>query len=114
MIDATIKLIAKTYTQNEDCALVETETEREIMCMVSSVGRNDFFQAAQIGLDLSYVFLTDAANYNGERELEYEGNRYAITRTYLRDSDKLEIYAGTAVGLNGAEVVPDGSNASGE
>jgi len=113
VIDATIKLISKIYTQNEDCALVETETKREIMCMVSSVGRNDFFQAAQIGLDLSYVFYTDAANYQGERELEYEGNRYAITRTYLRGSDKLEIYAGTVVGLNGSEVVPDGPDASG-
>lgn len=108
MTDGVITLVSKTITQNEVKAIVETESTRDVFCEVQSVGRSDFYQAQQAGLDLSYVFVTDAANYQGERELEYEGNRYAITRTYLRDSDKLEIYAGTAVGLNGSEVVPDG------
>lgn len=112
--DGVITLIAKAITQNEVKAIVETETTREVFCEVDSVGRSDFYQAQQSGLDLSYVFVTDAANYQGERELEYNGERYAVTRTYLRDGDKLEIYAGTAVGLNGAEVVPDGSDSTGQ
>jgi SPP1 family predicted phage head-tail adaptor len=98
MIDGVIKLIAKTATQDADKAIVETETEREVLCSVESVGRNDFFAAAQAGLDLSFVFKTHPVNYQGENELEYNGKRYEVTRTYQASNDVLEIYAGTAVG----------------
>ena len=98
MIDAVISLISKTATQNADKAIVETETKRDVFANVDSVGRNDFFAAAQVGLSLSYVFKTDPSNYQGEDELEYEGQRYGITRTYRASNDVLEIYAGTVVG----------------
>lgn len=98
MIDTVVKLIAKTVTQNAEKAIVETEVEREIFCSVESISRADFFQAAQAGLDMSLVFKTDPVNYQGENELEYEGQRYGVTRTYRASNDVLEIYAGTMVG----------------
>ena len=98
MIDAVITLISKSYTQNEAKAIVETESTRDVMCMVKSVGRSDFYQAQQMGLDLSFVFITNPVNYEGESMLEYEGQRYGITRTYRASQDVLEIYAGTKVG----------------
>jgi SPP1 family predicted phage head-tail adaptor len=103
MTDAVIKLIKKTYTQNEDKALVETETVTDVFCSVRSVGRNDFYSASQLGMDLQYVFLTNPVNYNGESIVEYEGERYGVSRTYQSSADVLEIYAGTEVGAYGSD-----------
>lgn len=103
MTDSVIKLIKKTYTQNEDKALVETETATDVFCSVRSVGRNDFYSASQLGMDLQYVFLTNPVNYNGESIVEYEGERYGVSRTYQPSADVLEIYAGTEVGAYGSD-----------
>lgn len=107
MIESVISLISKTTTQNADKAIVETETKRDIFVKVESIGRSDFFAAAQTGLSLSYVFKTDPSNYQGENEIEYEGQRYGVTRTYRASNDELEIYAGTVVGYG-----PDSSSKS--
>lgn len=103
MFDSVIKLISKTMSRNAVGANVETETEREVFCSVDYVGRADFYQAAQAGLDLSLVFITHPSNYAGEKEIEYEGKRYAVTRTYQKDLETMELYAGEKVGLYGSD-----------
>lgn len=102
MKDAVITLISTAYSKNADGALEEMEETRDVFCSVRSVGRADFFAAAQIGHSLSYVFRTHPSNYQGELVLEYEGTRYGITRTYTAGPDVLELYAGTEVGQNGS------------
>lgn len=103
MIDTSVKLIATTTTQNDFGALVVSETERDVMCEVKSVSMTEFYQAAQAGLSASQVFVTHPANYSGERILEYNGERYAITRTYQANADRLEIYTGEKVGDYGSD-----------
>lgn len=103
MIDSSIKLIAETVTQNEYGGNAKAETEREIMCEVKSASRMEFYQAAQAGLSASLVFVTHPANYAGEKILEYNGERYAITRTYQASADEVEIYAGDKVGAYGSD-----------
>lgn len=90
MIDSSIKLIAETVTQNEYGGNVKAENEREIMCEVKSASRMEFF-------------VTHPANYAGEKILEYNGERYAITRTYQASADEVEIYAGDKVGAYGSD-----------
>lgn len=99
MIDTTIKLIAESITKNAYGAPISTETERKIYCQCRSVGRADFYDGMQAGLDQSYVFVTNPVNYQGEKLLEYNGKRYAVTRTYQASLDELEIYAGVKVGV---------------
>lgn len=101
-MESTIKLIAETETKNAYGALVKTETEREIYCEVESVGRSDFFNGLQSGLGFSFVFVTNPINYQGERVVEYEGQRYAVVRTYHAKIDRLEIYTGERVGAHGS------------
>lgn len=118
MIDSVITLIKKSYTRNSDGALEETESSRDVFCEVSSIGRNEFYSAAQAGLDVQLVFRTNPVNYEEEDTLEYDGQRYSITRTYKASLDTLEIYAGYAAGENRTapdpEVIDNGSNSSGE
>lgn len=93
-MDATIKLIKTTTTQDALGYPVETETAREVFCSVESVTRSEFFQAGKAGLTPEHVFSVNAIEYEGEKELEYNGDKYGIYRTYKDDdSDYIELYA---------------------
>lgn len=98
---------------------------REIFAQVESIGRNEYFAAGQNGIRADYRFRVFAAEYHGERECEYNGERYTIYRTYqpdayarhnnystsegsvtrnsyVSDADRVELYAGKRVGINGS------------
>lgn len=125
MIDTALTLIG--YTRQKDEYGVwrdDMPVRREVFAQAESVGRTEFFAAGQNGLRPEYRFRVFAAEYHGERECEYNGERYAIYRTYqpdayarhnnysttegsithnsyVGDADRVELYAGKRVGLNG-------------
>lgn len=99
MTDAVISLVKEVYTQNDFGLDLTTESSRTVFCSTRSVNRADFYAAGQIGLALDYVFITNPVNYQGEKILEYQGERYEISRTYQVSPDTLEIYAGHKVGV---------------
>lgn len=99
MTDTVIYLIAETHARNDFGADVTTETRRKVFCSLKSVGRSEFYAAEQIGLALDHVFITNPINYKGERIVEYQGDRYEVTRTYQPTNDTLEIYAGHKAGV---------------
>lgn len=106
--DAVITLISVTKQPNSYGHLVSTETRREnIFCRVRDAYASDFTAGRQEGLGKQYTFITNPVNYQGEGILEYEGERYAITRPYKRNVDELELHAGVKVG------VVDGSDTTG-
>lgn len=56
---------------------------RDVCVLVRSVGMNEAYQAMANGLNPSLVFeLRDAADYNGEKILEYHGDQMRVVRTY--------------------------------
>lgn len=99
MRDTTIALIREVHSKNDFGVPLTTEFSREVFCELKSVSRADFYSAGQAGLALDHVFVTDPINYNGERIVEYLGDRYEVTRTYEASIDSLEIYAGHKVGV---------------
>lgn len=102
-MDATIKLIKTTTTQDELGYPAETETAREAFCSVGSVTRSEFFQAGKAGIVPDYVFSVNAIEYEGEKELEYNGDKFGIYRTYKADgSDYIELYAEYKSGVTDA------------
>ena len=98
MIDTTITLIMETVTKNAYGAPVSTKSEREIFCKCKSVTSSEFYNGQQAGLSLAYVFETNPINYQGEKELIYDGEVYSIIRTYRANLDTLELHAGLKVG----------------
>lgn len=74
-----------------------TETKRLVFCQVKSIGQKEFYQASAVGLkpELKFV-IADSFDYDDEKELEYNGKRYSVLRTY-RTGNSIEI---TAYGLN--------------
>lgn len=97
-MDDVIKLLTSTYTFDEYGNQIETFTERQVFCQVNSVGRTEYYQAAQNNLHPSYVFsISHFKDYLGERECLYtdwtgEEKRYVITRTY-RTGDRIDLTA---------------------
>lgn len=64
---------------------------RMVYCTVHSVGMSEVYQAKSYGLEPQYVFdLSDYAEYNGERIVEYKGIWYDVFRTYV-NGQKIEI-----------------------
>lgn len=89
-MDGVIKLVSITYTADTDGNQIAHRTERQVFCKVNSVGRSEYYQAAQNDLHPSHVFtLSHYKDYNGERECLYTDwtgveRAYTITRTYIR------------------------------
>lgn len=103
-MDGVIKLVKLTTTTDELGYPVETPTERETFCRVLSVSRSEFFQAGKAGLTPEHVFSVNAAEYEGEKELEYLGERYRIYRTYQPEgSDYIELYTEYRSGITDHE-----------
>lgn len=95
-MDDVVKLISTTYTVDEYGNQISTDTTRTVFCKVRSVGRTEFYQAAQDNLYPSIVVsISHYKDYLGEKALlhtDWTGTerRYVITRTY-RTGDSIEL-----------------------
>lgn len=70
----------------------KTETTREVYCEVQSVGRSEFYNAYNAGMQPEYVLkLADEAEYDGETELMFRSKRYGIVRTYITQDGGIEL-----------------------
>lgn len=68
-----------------------TETDRTVFCEVRSVGRDEFYRANAVGINVSIVFVLSLdAEYENEKFADYKGTRYRVVRTYVSD-DGIEL-----------------------
>ena len=107
MIDTTITLTTPG-TRAQDSAGVwrdGTPTRREIYARMESVDRREFFSGGQTGFKPELRFTVFHGEYHGEGALEWNGQAYAIYRTYQGPgTDDLELYVQREVGVhNGAQ-----------
>ena len=72
---------------------VQNVTTTDVYVQPRGVYQAEFYNAAQAGLHPSLTFvLTNKANYNGEKVIEWEGREYTVIRsdwTAQRDSISL-------------------------
>lgn len=82
--------IRKIY---DDANHYETEeVPTEILCSVAQgVGRAEFYEALKAGVALSAVVEVWEHDYSGQPELEHDGHRYSIERTYPTGYGTLEL-----------------------
>ena len=76
------------------------ETEREVYCEVMSVGMKETYEAMASGYapEMKLV-LRDYAEYQGERRCIFEGVRYRVLRTYIRNDYGIELVLEREEGL---------------
>lgn len=71
---------------------IAAQTEREVLCTVRSVGMREAYEAMGHGLHPEWVFvLAHDFEYQGEKKCSYNGVSYRVIRTYVTESDGIEI-----------------------
>lgn len=104
MMDSVAYLISNNAKQDAMGQFVPgVETRSEVLIHIASINRAEFFNAGKSDFKPEYVFKTAAINYCGQDEIEYDGKRYAIYRTYNPpDSDEIELYVHRKAGVRNA------------
>lgn len=87
-----ISLISKTYTTSGIGVPVATETKKAVFAIKSSVNQSEFYQAGMIGLEPNACYAVRITDYSGEDELEDNGTKLTIYRTYDRTDGRVELY----------------------
>ena len=103
---SVISLLSSTRTQNAYGVWEETTQSRDVFCQVDSVTRAEFFDGGRNGLNPEYRITMFYADYNGERDLIYNGKAYSVYRTYHGRTDEIELYVERKGGVNGKESQP--------
>ena len=101
-MDGVVYLIKKQRVKDSIGQYVDAEEIRtEILTEINSINRTEFSAAGRNGFNPDIFFKTPLINYNGEDEVEYNGIRYGIYRTYIpaNDSDFIELYAQKKAGV---------------
>ena len=69
-----------------------TETKRTVFCTVKSIGQQEAYLAMGQGLNPELkVILAHDFEYEGEGQCEMDGVRYDILRTYITETDGIEL-----------------------
>lgn len=77
----------------------DEDVRTAVFAEVDPVGRDEYEAAGQRGMKAEYKFTVWAAEYDGQEEVEYNGRRLSIYRTYgARSDDKIELYAAERAG----------------
>ena len=72
--------------------LEPTETKRTVHCTVKSIGQQEAYLAMGQGLNPELkVILAHDFEYEGEGLCELDGVRYEILRTYITETDGIEL-----------------------
>ena len=78
-----VTLIRRTPGRDENGDPVIQESSRTVFCGVRSIGQQEFYQASATDFhpELKLV-LADYLDYQNETQVEYNGLRYRVIRTY--------------------------------
>lgn len=93
MTDVQITLIKRGTAAESDKfgRAVCTDSERTIFAEQCGIKRNEFYQAAAVGMTPSLTFRCWEFEYQGERVLMFGGREYRIIRTYPVEGERLEL-----------------------
>lgn len=94
-----VYLIHETYASDSIGQMIATEVSRQVFCNVSSVTQTEWFNGGQNGLKPEYRVTMFAPDYEGEKLVEFNGVRYGVYRTYLRQDELLELYLERKTGV---------------
>lgn len=92
-----IKLVKLSYFPDAIGQLVPSETYTEPFAIIRDVSRTESERPVE-GLRPSKVFDLLMTEYDGEDIIEFQGERYTVYRTYLRDDARIELYTGVRIG----------------
>lgn len=87
-----ISLVSKTYTINPIGVSVATETLLPRFAITSNINQSEYYNAELQGLRPFACYTIRLMEYNGEDEIDIDGKRLTIYRTYNRTDGRVELY----------------------
>ena len=91
--DHELTLIDFETTRNEYGDIITQPIKTVVLCDLESVTRSEHYAAAQSGLRPESVFIVNKHEYNGQKEVEFEGDRYEVLRTYApKKQDDISLF----------------------
>lgn len=91
MISGIAKLVNETITYDEIGNPISAETYTEVFVTERAITRQEWSDAGRQGLNPAIELVTPFMNYSGQTQVEYNGERYSVYRTYRRYDD-IELY----------------------
>lgn len=92
-MDGILTLLNETYTTDDLLQQIPTATERPCIASIRSVSRAEWVAAGHNNLKPSFVAVTAAVNYHGEKKARLGSTVFSIYRTYLDPkTDDIELY----------------------
>lgn len=85
MYNDIIALLSINHTVNNAGDTLEVVSRKEVFAQVKSIGMKETYEGIAIGLRPECVFvLADYYDYDGQKDIEYNGVRYSVLRHYRR------------------------------
>lgn len=97
-----IYLVQSTETKDEIGNIIpSSETLVKVYARPQMVATKEFYNAVSVGLTPTDELRIKKMNYNGESELEWNGQRYSIIRTIPKEHMDVVLVIGHKQGVNG-------------
>lgn len=80
--------------------VVRTETQKLIYARKKAVGSKEFYNATAVGITPTAELQIRVSNYNGEDEVIYNGQHYAVIRSVPIDRMDVVLVIGIKDGVN--------------
>ena len=96
-MDEIIYLLQNTSATNSMGDVINKIKKINLYAEIQSIGQSQSYQAAAVGLKPNFTAKIWKFEYNNEAYLEYQGKQYKITRTYIRDDEKIELTCSSQV-----------------
>lgn len=92
-------LVGQTYATDSIGQQVATETKTQIFASINSISRDEYFTASSQGLKPQYQVRINRYEYDGQKEIEINGERYAVYRSYVGKGEMLDLYVEAKKGV---------------
>ena len=96
--DNELNLISLTYADDEIGNQIPIERKTNILCNVSSIGRSEFYNAANSGLKPTIIFTIHKYEYNDETLVEFNNVKYKVIKTYSKGIEEIELTCERVIG----------------
>lgn len=100
MMNDELTLIKYETRENDMGDVINDKVKTKVLCSVESVTRSEFYAGASHDLQPEIVFVINKYDYENQSEVEFEGRKYNVIRSYLpkgrhnpnpMDIDRLEL-----------------------
>ena len=89
--DFELTLVKQSYRLDDLMNQIPEKVETVVYCDLKSITRVEYYNAASQGIKPEIVFVIHKFEYNGEKEILFEGEKYKVIRTYSTNFEEIEL-----------------------